>query len=126
MLRAITMPISAQPGYPDLTSKRPCLSRNHALSLRYPGACRFAKRTLSMPKSASNSLSGTKTGRVRISTIVSMKILHFIDSHTGGEPTRLVTSGGPDLGGGTLAERLENLRTKHDDWRSGVVTEPRG
>ena len=57
---------------------------------------------------------------------VSMKILHFIDSHTGGEPTRLVTSGGPDLGGGTLAERLENLRTKHNDWRSGVVTEPRG
>jgi len=57
---------------------------------------------------------------------VSMKILHFIDSHTGGEPTRLVTSGGPDLGDGTLAERLENLRTKHDDWRAGVVTEPRG
>jgi 4-hydroxyproline epimerase len=55
-----------------------------------------------------------------------MKILHFIDSHTGGEPTRLVTSGGPDLGSGTLAERLENLRTKHDDWRSGVITEPRG
>src|SRR5471030_2083915 len=55
-----------------------------------------------------------------------MKILHFIDSHTGGEPTRLVTSGGPDLGDGTLAERLENLRTKHDDWRAGVVTEPRG
>jgi len=57
---------------------------------------------------------------------ISMKILHFIDSHTGGEPTRLVTSGGPDLGAGTLAERLENLRTKHDDWRAGVVTEPRG
>jgi 4-hydroxyproline epimerase len=56
----------------------------------------------------------------------SMKILHFIDSHTGGEPTRLVTSGGPDLGAGTLAERLENLRTNHDDWRAGVVTEPRG
>jgi 4-hydroxyproline epimerase len=57
---------------------------------------------------------------------ISMKILHFIDSHTGGEPTRLVTSGGPDLGGGNLAERLENLRTKHDGWRAGVVTEPRG
>ncbi len=57
---------------------------------------------------------------------VSMKTLDFIDSHTGGEPTRLVTSGGPDLGGGTLAERLENLRTKHDGWRAGVVTEPRG
>jgi 4-hydroxyproline epimerase len=55
-----------------------------------------------------------------------MKILHFIDSHTGGEPTRLVTSGGPDLGRGTLAERLEILREKHDNWRAGVVTEPRG
>jgi 4-hydroxyproline epimerase len=55
-----------------------------------------------------------------------MKILEIIDSHTGGEPTRLVVSGGPDLGGGTLAERLEVLRTNHDDWRAGVVTEPRG
>ena len=55
-----------------------------------------------------------------------MKTLHFVDSHTGGEPTRLVTSGGPDLGRGTLAERLDNLREKHDTWRAGVVTEPRG
>jgi 4-hydroxyproline epimerase len=55
-----------------------------------------------------------------------MKTLHFIDSHTGGEPTRLVTSGGPDLGRGTLAERLENLRKNHDHWRAGAVTEPRG
>ena len=30
----------------------------------------------------------------------------IIDSHTGGEPTRLVVSGGPDLGRGTMAERL--------------------
>ena len=55
-----------------------------------------------------------------------MKTLNFIDSHTGGEPTRLVVSGGPDLGHGTLAERFEILRTHHDDWRAGVVTEPRG
>jgi 4-hydroxyproline epimerase len=55
-----------------------------------------------------------------------MKTLHFIDSHTGGEPTRLVISGGPDLGHGTLAERFERLRAQHDDWRAGVVTEPRG
>jgi 4-hydroxyproline epimerase len=55
-----------------------------------------------------------------------MKILEIIDSHTGGEPTRLVVSGGPDLGGGTLAERFDVLRTNHDDWRAGVVTEPRG
>jgi 4-hydroxyproline epimerase len=55
-----------------------------------------------------------------------MKTLNVIDSHTGGEPTRLVVSGGPDLGSGTLAERLEVFRTRFDDWRAGIVTEPRG
>jgi 4-hydroxyproline epimerase len=58
--------------------------------------------------------------------MVSMKTLDIIDSHTGGEPTRLVVSGGPDLGGGTLAQRLDVLRAQFDDWRAGVVTEPRG
>ncbi|WCM24172.1 4-hydroxyproline epimerase [Paraburkholderia bryophila] len=55
-----------------------------------------------------------------------MKTIDIIDSHTGGEPTRLVVTGGPDLGGGTLAQRLEVLRSRFDDWRAGVVTEPRG
>jgi 4-hydroxyproline epimerase len=49
-----------------------------------------------------------------------------IDSHTGGEPTRLVVSGGPDLGSGSLNERLNRFRTEHDDFRSAVVNEPRG
>ena len=49
-----------------------------------------------------------------------------IDSHTGGEPTRVVISGGPDLGNDTLAVRLERFRTEHDDFRSAVVNEPRG
>jgi 4-hydroxyproline epimerase len=49
-----------------------------------------------------------------------------IDSHTGGEPTRLVLSGGPDLGVGALAERLERFRQHHDSFRSAVVNEPRG
>jgi 4-hydroxyproline epimerase len=49
-----------------------------------------------------------------------------IDSHTGGEPTRLVVSGGPDLGRGALAERLERFRQHHDNFRSAVVNEPRG
>jgi 4-hydroxyproline epimerase len=52
--------------------------------------------------------------------------VRVIDSHTGGEPTRLVTSGGPDLGTGPLADRLERFRSKHDDFRSAVVNEPRG
>lgn len=55
-----------------------------------------------------------------------MKTIDIIDSHTGGEPTRLVVAGGPDLGGGTLAQRLDAFRTQFDDWRRAIVTEPRG
>ncbi len=50
----------------------------------------------------------------------------IIDSHTGGEPTRLVVSGGPDLGHGPLRDRRERFRTQHDAWRRALVNEPRG
>ena len=50
----------------------------------------------------------------------------IIDSHTEGEPTRLVIEGAPDLGGGTLAERREIFKEKFDWFRSAVVNEPRG
>jgi 4-hydroxyproline epimerase len=49
-----------------------------------------------------------------------------IDSHTGGEPTRVVVEGAPGLGDGSMAERLERFRAEHDDFRSAVVNEPRG
>jgi 4-hydroxyproline epimerase len=52
--------------------------------------------------------------------------IQVIDSHTGGEPTRVVVGGGPDLGLGPLAKRLERFRRKHDEFRSAVVNEPRG
>ena len=52
--------------------------------------------------------------------------VRVIDSHTGGEPTRLVVSGGPDLGTGPLEDRLDLFRSKHDRFRSAVVNEPRG
>ena len=52
--------------------------------------------------------------------------VRVIDSHTGGEPTRVVISGGPDLGVGPLAERLDHFRKEHDTFRSAVVNEPRG
>jgi 4-hydroxyproline epimerase len=52
--------------------------------------------------------------------------VRVIDSHTGGEPTRVVLSGGPDLGEGPLAERLEIFRSQYDSFRSAVVNEPRG
>ena len=54
------------------------------------------------------------------------KRVRVIDSHTGGEPTRVVISGGPDLGNDALANRLERFRSEHDDFRSAVVNEPRG
>jgi len=50
----------------------------------------------------------------------------IIDSHTGGEPTRVVVSGGPDLGSGTMAERRQRFRETHDRWRRALVNEPRG
>jgi 4-hydroxyproline epimerase len=59
-------------------------------------------------------------------TVQQCRKIRVIDSHTGGEPTRLVVSGGPDLGTGSLADRLERFRTGHDDFRSAVVNEPRG
>jgi 4-hydroxyproline epimerase len=55
-----------------------------------------------------------------------MRRVRVIDSHTGGEPTRVVVAGGPDLGGGSMAERLEVFRRDHDRFRSAVVNEPRG
>ena len=57
---------------------------------------------------------------------VVMKRISVVDSHTGGEPTRVVVSGGPDLGRGTMAERRERLRAEHDAFRRAVVNEPRG
>lgn len=52
--------------------------------------------------------------------------IQIIDSHTGGEPTRVVLSGGPALAGATIAERLEDFRAQHDRFRSAIVNEPRG
>src|SRR5579862_1342271 len=52
--------------------------------------------------------------------------IRVIDSHTAGEPTRLVLSGGPDLGAGPLAQRVERFRSQYDVFRSAIVGEPRG
>jgi 4-hydroxyproline epimerase len=52
--------------------------------------------------------------------------IHVIDSHTAGEPTRVVIAGGPELGNGSLAERLQRFKTEHDRYRSAIVNEPRG
>ncbi len=52
--------------------------------------------------------------------------IQVIDSHTGGEPTRVVYSGGPDLGSGNIANRLKEFAQRFDWFRSAVVNEPRG
>ena len=52
--------------------------------------------------------------------------IHIVDSHTGGEPTRIIVSGGPDLGRGSVAEQLERFRLDHDYLRSALANEPRG
>lgn len=56
----------------------------------------------------------------------SIRRIQIIDSHTAGEPTRLVISGGPDLGSGPLSERLAIFQAQYDDFRRAVVNEPRG
>ncbi len=55
-----------------------------------------------------------------------MKRIQIIDSHTGGEPTRVVVAGFPDLGTGSMAERRDLLAREHDAWRAATVLEPRG
>ena len=52
--------------------------------------------------------------------------IHIVDSHTGGEPTRVVIEGGPPLGEGSMAGRLALFRAQFDHFRSAVVNEPRG
>lgn len=55
-----------------------------------------------------------------------MKRIQVLDSHTGGEPTRLVIGGFPHLGTGSMAERRRLLAEQHDHWRAATMLEPRG
>src|SRR5882672_12140120 len=52
--------------------------------------------------------------------------LHVVDSHTGGEPTRVIISGAPHLPSGSVAEKLEQLRQNYDYIRTATINEPRG
>jgi proline racemase len=52
--------------------------------------------------------------------------IRIIDSHTGGEPTRVVVEGGPDLGSGSMAARRELFEKEFDKFRAAIVNEPRG
>ena len=57
---------------------------------------------------------------------MSSRTIQVIDSHTGGEPTRVIIAGGPDLGTGTVAEQRDRFCSDFDHFRSAVVNEPRG
>ncbi|MNC54439.1 4-hydroxyproline epimerase [compost metagenome] len=48
--------------------------------------------------------------------------LRAIDSHTGGEPTRLIIDGFPDLGSGSMAERKALFAQRYDDWRGATMS----
>jgi proline racemase/trans-L-3-hydroxyproline dehydratase len=54
------------------------------------------------------------------------KSLHAIDSHTMGEPTRIITSGLPKIPGKTMSEKKEYLEKNYDYIRTAVMHEPRG
>jgi 4-hydroxyproline epimerase len=57
---------------------------------------------------------------------MTMQSIRVVDSHTGGEPTRVVVEGGPDLGSGSLAARRKRFRSEFDRYRCAIVNEPRG
>jgi len=52
--------------------------------------------------------------------------IRVVDSHTEGEPTRVVVSGWPQPSGATMAERRDDMRARFDHLRRAVVREPRG
>lgn len=54
------------------------------------------------------------------------KLVSTIDTHTGGNPTRTITSGAPHLAGGTMTEKMVYMSEHHDDFRQALMYEPRG
>ncbi len=61
-----------------------------------------------------------------VDIVVLNSSVQVVDSHTAGEPTRVVVGGGPELGSEALGVRLRRFAAEHDDFRSAVVNEPRG
>jgi 4-hydroxyproline epimerase len=54
-----------------------------------------------------------------------MHSVPFVDSHTAGEPTRVILEAPFDLGSGSLAERREVFAAQYDSYRRAFCTEPR-
>jgi 4-hydroxyproline epimerase len=55
-----------------------------------------------------------------------LKPVRVVDSHTEGEPTRLIVEGGPPLGDGPLAGRCKRFAASFDHFRRFAIHEPRG
>ena len=55
-----------------------------------------------------------------------LRKVHVVDSHTGGEPTRVVVAGGPELGTGSVKKQCERFITEFDEFRRAIILEPRG
>lgn len=53
-------------------------------------------------------------------------VFETIDSHTMGEPTRIITKGFPELIGNTMIERKQYLEEHFDHYRTALMLEPRG
>lgn len=55
-----------------------------------------------------------------------MKHIPFLDSHTGGEPTRLLYEQLPPLQGSSVAQKAQDFATRFDSFRTQTLNEPRG
>jgi 4-hydroxyproline epimerase len=55
-----------------------------------------------------------------------LSAVRVIDSHTEGEPTRVILDGGPPLGEGPMVQRRARFARDFDHYRRFAVNEPRG
>ena len=53
-------------------------------------------------------------------------IISTVETHTGGEPTRIILDGWPKLSGKTLLDKRREVKERFDHLRRGLMLEPRG
>ena len=53
-------------------------------------------------------------------------IIHTVDTHTDGQPTRIITKGLDHIEGATMAEKQDYFRQNFDHVRTSLIAEPRG
>ncbi|OPJ56409.1 proline racemase [Alkalithermobacter paradoxus] len=58
--------------------------------------------------------------------MIAIRSIHAVDSHTMGEPTRIIIGGIPNIPGKTMADKKEYLEKNMDNLRTAVMLEPRG